>query len=282
MRTRRKVVRVRVASRRATSALRVLPDFLIIGAQRCGTSSLYKYLSQHRAVAPSIRKEVEYFSRMYGNGLGWYRAHFPLRGRRIAGYRCGPQHLQTFEATPDYLFHPHAPGRAAQLLPDARIVVMLRNPADRAFSHYRHMARLGFETLSFEKAIEAEKDRLADDVEMMQANPLHDCKSYFRYSYVSRGLYASQLQRWMQVYPRKSFFILQSEEFYRHPEGAFGELLEFLGLERWTPREFPNFSYLGGAPIEPPVPRQVHDYLARHFAPHNLALYELIGRDLGW
>src|SRR5690606_6491994 len=139
----------------------VLPDFLVIGAMRAGTSSLYKYMGSHPAVIPSLRKEIKYFSSEYNQkNESWYRCHFPtgLDIRLLTSMRG--TRIQTFEASPDYLLHPRAAARAAKLVPEAKIIVMLRNPVDRAFSHYQHMFRLGLETLPFEEAIVQEPVRL--------------------------------------------------------------------------------------------------------------------------
>ncbi len=113
--------------RRLTSGSRRLPDFIILGAQRAGTSSLYYYLSQHPQILPAVRKELHFFDDHYRRGLGWYRSQFPTRGAR--GTITG-------EATPYYLSHPHAPARIQRLLPQARLIVLLRNPVERAISHY--------------------------------------------------------------------------------------------------------------------------------------------------
>jgi len=111
-----------------------------VGAQKAGTSSLYSYMVQHPQVLPAARKEIHYFDRHYDKGLRWYRRHFPLRARLSSERLSG-------EASPYYLFHPHAPRRIAETLPDARILMLLRNPANRAISHYFHEARVGREKL---------------------------------------------------------------------------------------------------------------------------------------
>ena len=120
---------------RITAPFRALPDFLIVGAQKGGTSSLYAYLAQHPSVLPSFRKEVKFFDCNYFCGHTWYRAHFPLRYKLSRGNRI------TGEGTPNYLFHPTALQRLALTLIDVKIIILLRNPADRAYSHYQHQKR---------------------------------------------------------------------------------------------------------------------------------------------
>src|SRR5436189_26280 len=125
--------------------MRPLPDFLILGAQKAGTTALYAYLRWHPQVTGPSFKEVSFFDRHYARGERWYRAHLPVRRRAVVG-----------EASPSYLFHPLAPERVARMLPEARLIALLRNPVDRAFSHYQHEVALGREQLSFEDALAGE------------------------------------------------------------------------------------------------------------------------------
>ena len=233
---RHRIAMARMRYRVPTGRWRVLPDALVIGAQRGGTSALYRNLRAHPAVAPSFRKEVEYFSRYYSRGERWYRAHFELsRGRRRLN----------FEATPDYLFHPLAAERAAATVPDARLVVLLRNPVDRAWSHYQHMVRLGYESLGFADALDAEGERCGADFDQLMVEPGHNPKALLRFSYVARGHYAKQLSRWFAHYPRERFLILRSEDVFADPAKEYGRIFDFLELPRWhrpavRPRRTPD------------------------------------------
>ena len=232
-----------------TGRWRALPDALVIGAQRAGTSSLYRWLGDHPGVAPSFRKEVEYFSRYWARGEDWYRAHFEVR--------AGRRHLR-FEATPDYLFHPLAAARAASVVPDARIVVLLRDPVARAWSHYRHMVRLGYETLPFADALAAEESRCAGDMEALAADPDHDARALLLYSYAARGHYADQLARWCAVYPECRILLLPSADLFGDAPGAYAKVLEFLDLDPWSPPAFRNVSTMrgqGSAPAMDPAAR---------------------------
>ena len=137
---------------RATSFGRPLPDFLILGAQKAGTTALYSYLRKHPSIIGPSWKEVSYFDRHYARGPAWYRGNFPNK-LRTRGALVG-------EASPSYLFHPLGPRRVRELVPEARLVALLRDPVDRALSHYNHERALGREPLSFEDALAAEDDRL--------------------------------------------------------------------------------------------------------------------------
>ena len=277
------VVYTRLALRQRTGRLRMLPDFLIIGAQRCGTSSLYKYLGWHPSIAPSLRKETDYFSVRFGEGLGWYRAHFPVRLQGRWGRMFRRRRVLAFEATPDYLLHPHSAARVADLLPNAKIIAMLRNPVDRAFSNYEHMVRLGFETLSFEQALDKEEDRLAGEFQLLDQDPSYSALDLRRFSYVKRGKYAEQLGTWMRHFPQEQMLVLQSEDFFADTASVYREISGFLGVRSWQPRKFPNYSYRRGR--ESPkgeMSAEMRRRLEETFAPHNQRLYELLGRDLGW
>ena len=261
---RHRLARARLRYRVPTGRWRALPDALVIGAQRAGTSSLYRYLGAHPGVAPSFRKEVEYFSRYEARGEDWYRAHFELR--------AGRRHLR-FEATPDYLFHPLAADRAASLVPQAKLVVLLRDPAERAWSHYRHMVRLGYETLDFAAALAAEEDRCGPDLAALAADPDHDPKALLRYSYVARGHYAGQLARWYARYPRDQVLVLPSTRLFDRPAAAYAEVLSFLGLAPWSPPAFRNASAVPGAPDPAPIDPNARRRLDTAFAADDPTLW---------
>jgi hypothetical protein len=244
-----------------TAHLRQLPDFIIIGTQRGGTTSLYRYLTAHPDVGSALRKEVHFFDRYFEKGMNWYLAHFPVRGEApVVG-----------EASPYYLFHPHAPERARAVVPHARFIALLRNPIDRAYSHYQMRARKGLESLSFEDAIDKEAERLSSSADPASSTWRHS-------SYIRRGLYLDQVERWMSVFPREQILIIKSEDFYSDPERVFLETLAYLGLRPWSPRNFREY-HLAEYPDMAPATRK---RLAEYYAPYNQQLYTLLGRDLGW
>lgn len=198
---------------------RPLPAFLVIGTMRGGTSSLFKYLESHPATAASLRKEINFFTRYWENGPDWYRAHFPITRRRLA-----------FEASPNYLFHPLAPIRAADTVPDAKLIVLLREPAARARSHYDHMVRLGFERRSFTRALEGESRLVQDALARFQEDENIWQPMFLRFSYMSRGYYADQMERWLSLFPAENFLVLWSEDFFSRPSRALDMISEFLAI----------------------------------------------------
>ena len=264
--------------RRATALLRVLPDFLIIGAARSGTTSLYWYLATHPDVAPACRKEIGFFDRGFGKGLLWYRAHFPTIPASRRHRLTGGKPLLTGEATPEYLLHPQVPGRVAETLPNTKLIVLLRNPVERAYSHYHLQIRNGFESLSFEEAVEREEERLDGVQERVMAGEDSFSKELHFYSYLTRGVYADQLANWLRFFPRERLLILVTEEFHRQRAETFGRVLEFLDLSPWEPKEFPNYHRAPRTHMNPATRKRLEEY----FAPHNRRLYELLGQDLGW
>jgi Sulfotransferase domain len=203
---------------------RPLPAFLIIGTMRGGTSSLFKYLESHPDTAASLRKEVNYFTRYWDKGPDWYRAHFPITRRRLA-----------FEASPNYLFHPLAAARAAQTVPDAKLIVLLREPAARARSHYDHMARLGFERRSFTRALQSESRMVRDALARFEEDEHLWQPMFLRYSYMTRGYYAGQLEKWLSCFSIENILVLWSEDFFVRPYEALDTISQFLWIR---PRKF--------------------------------------------
>ena len=154
--------------RAATSFMRSLPDFIVIGAAKSGTTSLYEMICRHPRVLPAARKEINYFDdpRMHERGALWYRRHFPTALEKRL-----PRAKLTGEATPSYFPHPAAPARAARAVPRAKLILALRNPVDRAYSHYNMRLRRGRESMTFEDALEYEEGRTAWDRERSAKDP---------------------------------------------------------------------------------------------------------------
>ena len=253
---------------RATNRFRLLPSFLVIGAARSGTSTLFYYLHHHPHVARPATKEIHFFDDNYRRGLGWYRSFFSRSGGGLI----------TGEATPYYLFHPAVPERVAATLPEVRLIALLRNPVDRAYSHYRKMHRDGKEQLSFEEALDAEERRIAGEEDRLLAEPGYRSRQLHRHAYVARGLYADQLERWFAHFPREQLLVLRAEDFFTRPQDVYAETLAFVGLDPFDPGEF-------GA--RNPAPRRslrpaLRARLEERFAEPNERLARLLGTDLWW
>ena len=265
--------------RRLTAAQRVLPGFVVVGAQKAGTTSLYHYLGRHPAVHALERKEVHYFDNHHERRVGWYRAHFP-RERALARLAAAHGGLAyAGEATPFYMFHPLGPARMAAILPNARCIVLLRDPVARAYSHYQHERRNGVEQLSFPEALRAEPDRLQGELAVRGVAAFDDPASHQRHaSYVTRGRYAEQLERLFAHFPRERVLVLFSDDLFANPQGTLERAFRFLDLQP--------------VPIGDVVPRNagrydrraipLEDELRDGFQPHDRALEALLGVRPPW
>jgi hypothetical protein len=263
---------------RATAPWRLMPDFLLIGAQRAGTTSLFRYLSRHPDVYPSFPKEVHFFTNYYQMGEGWYRSHFPLAWRRRMASRRGHPTFRTGEATPYYLAYPHTPRRASQLLPGARLIVLLRDPVDRAYSHYQHEVAGGIETLSFAIAVDSEGERLDAELSRIAADDTYRSFNYQHFSYLDRGIYAPQIKRWFDYFARERLLILTSEALSARPAQTLIEVFRFLGLRAWPVDCTRRYNQSKANTMDPAMKQRLIEY----FRPHNQQLYDLLGVDFGW
>ena len=265
----RKVVRSVVwEAGRRTARWRPLPDFLVLGAQKAGTTALYAYLHWHPGITGPSWKEVSFFDRHWWRGERWYRGQFPLRS---AGRLVG-------EASPSYLFHPLAPARARSLVPGARLVALVRDPVARAYSHYQHEVALGREPLGFEDALAAEPRRTAGEVERLRADPRAFSRAWWDHTYVARGLYAEQLERWLAYFPREQLLVVRTEDLGERPAQTYARILEFLGAAHHDLGDYPRIFERGYAPMRP----ETRVSLAETFAEPNRRLEAILGRELGW
>jgi hypothetical protein len=217
---------------------------------------------------------VHYFdSRQFDKGEGWYRSNFPPPSSENG------QRVITGEASPYYLYHPLAAKRAAQVVPQARLIALLRNPVDRAYSDYNHRFRDGIETLSFEEAIEAEEERISGEKERMLADEGYLSASHRRHSYLARGVYVDQIKEWHEHFARDQFLVLKSEDFFKDTGKIMQIVCNFLGLPDWDREGFgQGKNRRRYDPMSPAVREKLQDY----FEPHNQRLYEYLGTDFGW
>ncbi len=263
---------------RATSRLRSEPDFIIAGAQRCGTTSLFRALMSHPQVArPVLHKGVNYFDINYIQGWDWYLGHFPVAS--LAAWRTratGPTRI--FEASGYYLYHPFAIARLARDLPEVKVVVMLRDPVERAYSAYQHELMRGYEWESFETALDLEPERLVGEVERMRRDPGYESFSHRHHSYLHRGHYAEQLENVFANIPRERVHVLLSEDFFADPTSVFSALADFLGLVVASGLRFDQYNAQPRVPMAADTEQRLREY----YAPHDQALATLLGRVPTW
>ena len=258
---------------------RVLPDFLLIGAQKAGTTDLDRRISRSPYILPRAAKECRILagprpSRSRCRSL--QETVFRRAGlrRRLGGrFRAG-------DACPYYLFPPRTPRIARDLLgPELDLVVLLRDPALRAWSHHRHERRLGVETLDFEDAIEQEPARLAGETRRLLEDPDAVSGPHEHFSYLARGRYAEQLERWFEAFGSERTLVLFSENHFADPEGTSNRVLDWLGLPGVSSEEPLPIANRGDGRALPPG---VLDRLRAHFAPENERLARLLGRPVPW
>jgi hypothetical protein len=273
-----RVVSVRVGS--ATAARRQLPSFILVGAQRAGTTSLFRALVSHPLMySANYHKGVNYFDVNYARDFSWYQGHFPATAALRKGSRGITGEPITFEASGYYMFHPLAAQRMARHLPEVRILAMLRDPVERGYSAWKHELARGYETeSSFERALELEDDRLAGQAERMVADPGYQSFSHRHHAYVRRGQYAEQLLRLRAFFPPDRIHVVESEAFFERPETAYRGVLDFLRLPTVLPDRFDRWN---GRPSSP-MAEATRARLREHFSSHDSSLAALLGRDPAW
>ena len=272
----------RAASRtygRWTARSRMLPTFLISGAQRCGTTSMYKTLTAHPQVLPAVlHKGVHYFDTGYTKGPDWYRGHFPTERAAARAAEAAGGRVITGESSPYYMFHPMAGRRIADDLPDARMIILLRDPVERAYSAYTHEAARGFETETFERALALEEDRLAGEEEKLIADPAYVSYDHQHHAYVRRGMYVDQLVRLEKEIGRDRLLVIDSGDLFEDPEPVFERVCDFLGLQAWQPESFDQHN----ARPRSGMAESVQQELSGRFGDADERLGTWLGRTPSW
>lgn len=264
-----------------TANARLLPDFLIIGAERAGTTSLYRYLGRHPQVMGVTlrRKGAHYFDTNSDRSIRWYRSHFPsVLAARARARRAGMERVITGEACPYYVFHPLVPERVHALLPEVRLILMLRDPVSRAYSHYLHEVARGFEHLAFEEAIDAEAERLDGEEDRMRGEPEYHSFNHQHYSYVARGRYLEQIERWHGLFPVEQIHVIDSRAFFADPDTGYRGVLRFLGLAERSLGAYPQLNARSDGRFPPDARERLHET----FAEPNRRLEEYLGRSFSW
>jgi hypothetical protein len=193
--------------------MEILPNFIICGTQKGGTTALYHYLNEHPEICIPKKKEIHYFDLNYHRGVEWYGKNF---------IECQNEKAKAIgEASPLYMYLEEVPERIKEFLPNIKLIFILRNPVNRAYSHYWHEVKLGYEHLSFEEAIKEEKKRLA----------IGGIFNNQHFSYKDRGKYIIQLKKFRKYFPYKQMLVLINEELKENPEYNMKRVFEFLGVD---------------------------------------------------
>ena len=261
-----------------TSPLRMTPALLVVGAQRCGTTTMFRVLADHPDVRrPTVSKGVGYFDEQYvGHDQRWYTAHFPIRWP--TGRADGERAPITFDSSGYTCFHPLAPARIAADLPEAKVLMMVRDPVERAFSAFKHETARGFETETFDRALELEPERLAGEVEKLRADPSYASFSHRHHGYLARGRYAEQVGRLRKELGAERVYVMDADHFFARPAQEFAAFAEWLGLSSWAPDDVRQWNARPSTPMDPTIRAR----LLEHFEPHDAELAALTGSTPSW
>lgn len=259
-----------------TAPFRALPDFLIIGAMKSGTSSLFHYLAQHPQLIPARKKEVHYFDcdgvsrKQKGQrDLNWYRSHFPLRRMMGADTR-------TYEATPMYICHPSAAKNIHAVSADIKLILMLRSPTERAIAHYFHTKKNRPDPISLHAAMVEEVSQLS-----LGRGPISKSSDIPDYgSYVARGLYNIQIKNYLSCFDKDQLLIINSEEFFNNPGTILSGVFQFLGIR--TDITIKDLTPRNVSKRRKDVCPQTKTILDQFFSPNNEELFEFLGKRYNW
>ncbi|MGI9598976.1 MAG: sulfotransferase domain-containing protein [Acidimicrobiales bacterium] len=264
---------------RATWEQRVLPDVMLAGVQRSGTTALFEALYRLPNVErPRRGKGSHYFSYNYYRGWEWFQSQFPTQSwaTRVESRVGAP--MFCFDACPYYLFHPFAVERMAQALPDVKVMVMLRDPVRRAESHFHHSVSHGHEDLSFHQALDRESDRMSGEIERMEQDWSYWSHGHEHHSYFAKGVYVEQLERLFHYYDRDQIMVIQSEAFYRDSNSVLAQVTDWLGLQSVTldqrdDRNGHEYKRMDG---------EMRSHLIELYREPNERLYDLLGQRFNW
>ncbi len=261
-----------------TQFLHTTPTFLIIGAAKCGTSSLYDYLMQHPCIGRSLTKQLHFFDRYYDRKKSWYKVCFPFIWEKFLIEKIKHKNFATGEATPHYMTHPLAAKRAHDVVPNIKIIVLLRNPVERAYSNYQMEKAHKQEELTFEEAIEKEPERIRGEFEEMLHNKNNSGRNYPHRSYIKSGEYIDQIKPWLELFPKENFMFIRSEEFNKNTSFVYNKILKFLGLHPFELKQYQKIRKRDYEEMNPDTRKKLIEY----FKPHNQRLSEYLDIEFDW
>lgn len=247
-----------------------LPDFMIIGSQKSATSSLHSFLSRHSRIQTSLIKETHFYNKNFESGFEYYKSLFPF---------CSKSNL-LFESTPDYLDHPLVPKRIYSVKPNTKFIVVLRNPSERAFSHYKHVQGYNNELkkLNFKEALQLENKMITHALDNLDYDPYNSARALYNYGFLRKGYYAKHIKHWFNYFSESQFHFLDFNDLISNNENTFDSLYKFLDIQKEA-RVFPKYNT---ALYESEMDNELRQILNNHFSEKNLELYSLLGRSFKW
>ncbi len=257
-----------------TSSIRILPSFIIVGAVRCGTTSLYYDICEHSCVLPASYDEIGFFDSNYELGINWYKSMFPTKFK-MKKIESKTGICITGEDTPFYFWDKKSIERIKKDIPKIKLIILLRNPIDRAYSNYHLGVRLGSESLSFEDSIKKE-------IELLEKNNDFESDKIEKFlrprSYIAKGLYYQQIKNWFDIFSKDQILILNTENLSVNPHQTLKQIFNFLNLpnekiQNIQNRKVGNYQKMN---------ENTREYLKKLFQPHNEKLFKILGREFEW
>ena len=268
--------------RKMTSRLRPLPDFIIIGVGRAGTTALYSYLIQHPLIVPASTDnnesvaDLHFFEYIISNNIQWYKSHFPISFSKSNNHKNS---FITGEYTSTYMYHPHVPKRIFNLLPKIKLIVILRNPIDKAYSTYQQQFRFGEYTTSFEDTINAELRRIDLNKDFPELNSdNYDFENFVAQNIIRHGIYADYLEIWLKIFDRKQILILNSDDLKKSTNETLQRVFNFLNISNYDIKDTSQVN-VGKYPSISKITRKK---LIEFFKPHNQRLNKLLDTEFDW
>ena len=266
--------------RNVTSFMRIIPRFIIIGVTRGGTTSLYNYLTDHPCIMPPVWNEIGFFDQNFHRGINWYKSHFPFKLSKYHLEKKFRKDFTTGDATPVYINHPEAPLRIKKTIPNVKLIVLLRNPVERAYSQFHNATRLGREKGTFEEAVnELIEEREKIEKENLLSNSKNYKKIYHSRAYLSNGIYIDQIKLWFENFSKNQILVIKSEDMYADPPSVVSKTFDFLDLPKWDLKEYKKYNFLG---YEKEMQIETRKKLIEFFKPHNEKLYDYLGKNFDW
>ncbi len=252
-----------------TASKRVLPNFIIVGTVRSGTTSLYYNICEHPSVISAAYDEIGFFDSNYHLGINWYRSMFPTE-KEMSEVKNKTGFSLTGEDTPFYFWKEEAIKRIFDTIPNIKIIAIFRNPIDRAYSNYNLGLRAKSEELEFEDAID-------EEIKFLRKHTFRESIDRRR-SYISKGMYEKQMELWFNIFPRKQIHILSTEDMQKYPKDTLQKIFKFLELKEYNiknPQKQKQAKY-------EKMNKETRKKLLEFYKPHNEKFFEVIQKRFDW
>ncbi len=264
-----------------TAHLRVLPDLILIGAGKSGTTSLFNYLNEHSCIVKPAYKEIGFFDDNFHLGLNWYRSLFPTKFTKH-NIETKYGNFLTFEETPWYIYRPWVIKRIHDILPSVKILALLRNPVDKAYSHYNMDKTLkpARKTIkSFDEIIEDDIKNISKYEETHKKITDESFNDLVQNSYLARGFYAKQLKPWFKAFNRNDILVVSSEELFTKTQKTLDDIFSFLNLKS---EKIMNIDKKNVGVYDNAMPQHIRKKLLAYFSKYNEDLFDLIDARFDW